>query len=210
LGRLRVALAVPPVQALSPYSNDATVLSKLSVAEGLTALDEDGAAAPALAKSWKQTNDTTWTFELCKATFKDGTPVTAESVVNALDHAGAAETKPRVLSDVTLTAKAEDADTVTISTKAADPVLPLRLASPVLGILSAKAYGKDGTVSPVGTGTGPFEITKLTGKSKATFDRSASAGAVADGGADRGRGGQARGAGAGDEQHGDRSSGVFE
>jgi peptide/nickel transport system substrate-binding protein len=170
-GRLKVALAVPPVQSLSPYSNDATVLSKLSVAEGLTALDKEGAAAPALAKSWAQKNPTTWTFELRKATFQDGTDVTAESVVNALDQANAAETKPRVLSDVTLTAKAEDTDTVTISTKAADPVLPLRLASPALGILSPKAYAKDGTVSPIGTGTGPFEITKLTGKTKATLDR---------------------------------------
>ncbi|MBT2423389.1 ABC transporter substrate-binding protein [Streptomyces sp. ISL-22] len=170
-GRLRVALAVPPVQALSPYSNDATVLSKLSVAEGLTALDKNGAAAPALAKSWTQKNATTWTFELRKATFQDGTDVTAKSVVNALDHAGAAEPKPRVLSDVTLTAKAEDADTVTLTTKTADPVLPLRLASPALGILAPKAYGKGGTVSPVGTGTGPFEIRRLTGKSKATLDR---------------------------------------
>ncbi len=134
-------------------------------------LDKNGAAAPALAKSWKQTNDTTWTFELRKATFQDGTEVTAESVVNALNHAGAAEPMPRVLSDVPLTAKAEDADTVTISTKTADLVLPLRLASPALGILAPKAYGKDGTVTPVGTGTGPFEITKLTGKSKATLDR---------------------------------------
>jgi peptide/nickel transport system substrate-binding protein len=170
-GRLRVALARPPVQALSPYSDDATLLGKLSVVEGLTALDKNGAAAPALAKSWKQKNDTTWTFELRKATFQDGTPVTAESVVNALGHAGAATPKPRVLSDVTLTAKADDTDTVTISTKTADPVLPLRLASPVLAILSEKAYAKDGTASPIGTGTGPFEVTKLTGKSKATLDR---------------------------------------
>ncbi|TDC85428.1 ABC transporter substrate-binding protein [Micromonospora sp. KC606] len=170
-GRLRVALAVPPVQALSPYSNDATVLSKLSVAEGLTALGGDGAAAPALASSWAQTNATTWVFELRKATFQDGSEVTAESVVNALDHANAAKTKPRVLSDVTLTAKAEDADTVTISTKTPDPVLPLRLASPALAILSAKAYAADGTVSPVGTGTGPFVITKLTGKTGATLNR---------------------------------------
>ncbi|WP_405643344.1 ABC transporter substrate-binding protein [Streptomyces sp. NBC_00019] len=169
--RLKVALAVPPVQALSPYSNDATVLSKLSVAEGLTALDEDGVAAPALARSWKQKNTTTWVFELREATFQDGTEVTAESVVNALDHADEAETKPRVLSDVTLTVKAEDADTVTISTRTADPVLPLRLASPALGILAAKAYAKDGSVSPVGTGTGPFEITALTGKTKAALDR---------------------------------------
>ncbi|CAM5744622.1 putative Glutathione-binding protein GsiB [Streptomyces afghaniensis 772] [Streptomyces afghaniensis] len=170
-GRLRIAMAIPPVQALSPYSNDATVLSKLSVAEGLTALDKNGTAKPALAKSWKQDDDTTWTFELRKAEFQDGTEFTAQSVVNALDHAGAAKPKPRVLSDVTLTAKAEDADTVTLTTKSPDPVLPLRLASPALAILSAKAYAKDGKVSPVGTGTGPFEITKLTGKTGAALDR---------------------------------------
>ncbi|WP_373432151.1 ABC transporter substrate-binding protein [Streptomyces afghaniensis] len=97
-GRLRVALAIPPVQALSPYSDDATLLGKLAVVEGLTALDKNGAAAPALAKSWKQNGPTTWTFELRKATFQDGTPVTADSVVNALDHADAAMPKPRVLS----------------------------------------------------------------------------------------------------------------
>ncbi|MFF8669775.1 ABC transporter substrate-binding protein [Streptomyces sp. NPDC015242] len=170
-GRLRVALAVPPVQALSPYSNDATVLSKLSVAEGLTALDRNGTARPALAKSWKQDDDTTWTFELRRASFQDGTEVTARSVVNALDHASAARPKPRVLSDVTLTAEAKDADTVTLTTESPDPVLPLRLASPALAILSAKAYAKDGSVSPVGTGTGPFEITRLSGRTKATLTR---------------------------------------
>ncbi|MFF7308857.1 ABC transporter substrate-binding protein [Streptomyces sp. NPDC008137] len=170
-GRLRVALAVPPVQALSPYSNDATVLSKLSVAEGLTALDKNGTAKPALAKSWKQDGDTTWTFELREARFQDGTELTARSVVDALGHAGRAKPKPRVLSDVALSAEAEDADTVTLTTKSPDPVLPLRLASPALAILSAKAYAKDGAVSPVGTGTGPFEITRLSGKAKATFTR---------------------------------------
>ncbi|WP_033309482.1 ABC transporter substrate-binding protein [Streptomyces iakyrus] len=170
-GRLRIALAIPPIQALSPYSNDATLLSKLSVAEGLTVLGKNGAAAPALAKSWKQDNATTWTFELRKAEFQDGTPLTAKSVVDALGHAGAAQPKPRVLSDVTLTAKADDADTVTLTTKSPDPVLPLRLASPALAILSAKAYAKDGTVSPVGTGSGPFVIKKLNGKTSATLDR---------------------------------------
>lgn len=170
-GRLRVALAVPPVQALSPYSNDATVLSKLSVAEGLTALDRDGAAVPALATSWARKDAVTWSFELRRAKFHDGSEFTAESVVNAFDHANAAKAKPRVLSGVTLTAKAEDADTVTISTKTPDAVLPLRLASPALGVFSAKAYAQDGTVSPVGTATGPFKITKLTGKTEAALDR---------------------------------------
>ncbi|MGA5198416.1 ABC transporter substrate-binding protein [Streptomyces exfoliatus] len=170
-GRLRVALAVPPAKALSPYSNDATVLSKLSVGEGLTALDAKGTAAPALATSWKRDSATVWTFELRKATFQDGTPVTAQAVVTALGHAHRATPKPRVLSDVELTALAVDADTVTLTTKNADPVLPLRLASPALAVLSAKAYAEDGTVSPIGTGTGPFRITRLTGKTKATLDR---------------------------------------
>jgi peptide/nickel transport system substrate-binding protein len=170
-GRLRVALAVPPAQALSPYSNDATVLGKLSVAEGLTALDRSGAAAPSLARSWTRKDPTTWVFELRQARFQDGTQFTAESVVTALGHAGAAKSKPRVLSDVTLTATADDANTVTITTKTADPVLPLRLASPALGIFAAKAYAADGTVTPIGTGTGPFKITKLTGKTGATLDR---------------------------------------
>ncbi|WP_206796593.1 ABC transporter substrate-binding protein [Amycolatopsis sp. MtRt-6] len=169
--RLRVALAVPPAQALSPYSNDATALGKLSVAEGLTALDRDGAAAPALATSWTRQDATTWVFRLRPAKFQDGTDVTAGAVVNALDHAAAAKTRPRVLSDVTLSAQAGADGTVTIRTKTADPVLPLRLASPALGIFAAKAYAADGTVSPVGTGTGAYRITKLSGKTQATLDR---------------------------------------
>ncbi|WP_327589686.1 ABC transporter substrate-binding protein [Nonomuraea sp. NBC_00507] len=169
--RITVALAVPPAQALSPYSNDATVLSKLSVVEGLTRLDADGTAKPALAVSWKQADDTTWTFELRDAYFQDGTKVTAEAVANALAHASDAEPAPRVLSDIELTAKAQDAHTVVLTTGTVDPVLPLRLASPALGILSPKAYGSNGAVSPIGAGTGPFKISKLSGKTQAVLDR---------------------------------------
>ncbi|MEI5519818.1 ABC transporter substrate-binding protein [Streptomyces brasiliscabiei] len=121
------------MQTLSPYSNDATVLSKLSVAEGLTALDENGAAVPVLAKSWKHVDATTWTFELRKAAPLDGAPVTAESVVNALAHANAAEPKPRVLSDVALPAKADDADTVTIKHRGRRPGAPAAPGQPGAG-----------------------------------------------------------------------------
>lgn len=53
--RLRVALAFPPAERLSPYGADATILSRLGVTEGLTALDANGTAAPALAESWRRT-----------------------------------------------------------------------------------------------------------------------------------------------------------
>ncbi|MFD5539329.1 ABC transporter substrate-binding protein [Streptomyces sp. NPDC127079] len=42
--RLRVALAFPPAERLSPYGADATILSRLGVTEGLTSLDANGTA----------------------------------------------------------------------------------------------------------------------------------------------------------------------
>ncbi|WP_329439992.1 ABC transporter substrate-binding protein [Streptomyces canus] len=166
--RLRVALAFPPAENLSPYGADATLLSRLGVTEGLTALDANGAAAPALAESWRRENDRTWLFTLREATFQDGSEVTPAAVAAALTHATEAEPAPAALSGVTLTAKAQRA-AVRITTTNPDPVLPLRLSSPSLAALSPKAY-QDGA-DPVGTATGPFELTKVNGSTSATLDR---------------------------------------
>ncbi|MET7736015.1 ABC transporter substrate-binding protein [Streptomyces sp. NPDC005402] len=167
--RLRVALAFPPAENLSPYGADATLLSRLGVTEGLTALDANGAAAPALAASWRRENDRTWLFTLREATFQDGSEVTPAAVVAALTHATEAKPAPAALSGVTLTAKAAG-DAVRITTRTSDPVLPLRLSSPNLAVFAAKAYAT-GEVDPVGTASGPFELTKVTGSTSATLDR---------------------------------------
>lgn len=169
--RLRVDFAFLPVENLSPYGSDATILSRLGVTEGLTALDANGAAAPALAESWRRENDRTWVFTLREATFQDGTDVTPAAVVNALTYATAAKPAPAALTGVTLTPKADGGRAVRITTKAPDPILPLRLSSPNLAVLAAKAYGKAGRVNPVGTATGPFELTEVTGSSAASLDR---------------------------------------
>ncbi|MFD3496685.1 ABC transporter substrate-binding protein [Streptomyces sp. NPDC058676] len=169
--RLRVALAFPPAENLSPYGADATILSRLGVTEGLTALDANGAAAPALAQSWRRENDRTWLFTLREATFQDGTDVTPSAVAAALTHATEARPAPAALSGVTLTAEAERGTAVRITTAAPDPVLPLRLAGPGLAVLSSKAYDAKDRVDPVGTATGPFELTKVSGSASATLDR---------------------------------------
>lgn len=78
--RLRVALAFPPAENLSPYGADATLLSRLGVTEGLTSLDANGSAAPALAESWRRDGDRTWEFSLRDATFQDGGEVTPAAV----------------------------------------------------------------------------------------------------------------------------------
>ncbi|CAM5390018.1 ABC transporter substrate-binding protein [Streptomyces fumanus] len=169
--RLRVALAFPPAENLSPYGADATLLSRLGVTEGLTALDANGSAAPALAASWRQENARTWTFTLREATFQDGTEVTPEAVADSLGHAADAEPAPAALTGVSLKAEPAGDRAVRITTAEADPVLPLRLSSPSLAVLSAKAYAKTGKADPVGTATGPFEITEVNGATSASLDR---------------------------------------
>ncbi|MFF6782922.1 ABC transporter substrate-binding protein [Streptomyces sp. NPDC012510] len=168
--RLRVALAFPPAENFSPYGADATLLSRLGVTEGLTRLDANGAAAPALAESWTRENDRNWLFTLREAGFQDGTEVTPATVAAALTHATEAEPVTAALSGITLTAKASGDRQVRVTTKDPDPVLPLRLTSPGLAILSAKAYGGK-RVNPVGTATGPFEVTEVSGTTAATLDR---------------------------------------
>jgi peptide/nickel transport system substrate-binding protein len=166
-------MAFPPAQAISPYGDDAVTLSRLAVIEGLTTLDRNGAAEPALAASWKQDNPTTWTFTLRDAVFQDGAKVDADAVVRSLTAAGKASPLPRVLSATTLTATAVrggGADTVRIVTKDADPLLPQRLANPSLTILSAGAYER-GKVNPAGHATGPFTLTGVKGAVAATLDR---------------------------------------
>ncbi|MBA2951103.1 ABC transporter substrate-binding protein [Streptomyces himalayensis] len=170
-GRLRVALAFPPAERFSPYGADATLLSRLGVTEGLTKLDANGSAAPALAESWKRESDRTWVFTLREATFQDGTDVTSSTVAASLTHATQARPAPAALAGATLTAKAAADQQVRVTTADPDPVLPLRLSSPGLAVLSAGAYEKKGAVSPVGTATGPFELTKVNGTTAATLDR---------------------------------------
>ncbi|KUO17980.1 ABC transporter substrate-binding protein [Streptomyces dysideae] len=168
--RIRLAMMQPPRSGLSPLSDDAFKLSRWSTAETLVKLDADGDAEPALATKWQQSGRT-WTFEIRDGvTFHDGTRLDAEAVVRSLSTAATASPKPRILDGVELTAKAEDADTVTVTTGTEDPLVPQRLSSPQLSILATKAY-KGKLVDPLGAGTGPFELTKVNGTSSATLDR---------------------------------------
>ncbi|CAL9649768.1 ABC transporter substrate-binding protein [Streptomyces sp. enrichment culture] len=169
--RLRVALAFPPAENLSPYGADATLLSRLGVTEGLTGLDANGSAAPALAESWRRDGEKVWEFTLRDATFQDGSEVTPAAVADSLGQATRAKPAPAALAGVSLSAKAGGGERVVrVTTDEPDPVLPLRLSSPSLAILSAKAY-KGGRTDAAGTATGPFELTKVNGATSASLDR---------------------------------------
>ncbi|WP_369142346.1 ABC transporter substrate-binding protein [Streptomyces sp. R44] len=169
-GRIRVAMMQPPRSGLSPLSDDAFKLSRWSTAETLVRLDRDGNAVPSLATGWRRSGRT-WTFTLReRVTFHDGTILTAEAVVRSLTAAVRASPKPRILDGVDLTVRAAGPTAVTVTTGAADPLVPQRLSSPQLAILAAKAYAGR-TVNPVGAGTGPFVLVRADGTASATLDR---------------------------------------
>ncbi|MPQ97167.1 ABC transporter substrate-binding protein [Modestobacter sp. I12A-02628] len=161
----------PPRSGLTPLSDDAFKLSRWSTAETLVTLDDLGEAQPALATGWTQVDDRTWRFTVRSGvSFHDGTELTAEQAAASLTAATQAAPKPRILDGVDLTATA-DGDDVVVTTADVDPLVPQRLSSPQLAVLAASAYAPDGTVDPVGTGTGPFELVAVDGTSGATLDR---------------------------------------
>ncbi|RCV47777.1 ABC transporter substrate-binding protein [Marinitenerispora sediminis] len=171
-GRIRLALAFPPVAAMSPYSDDAGLLTRLGVGEPLVALDPGGAPRPLLATQWRRTGETTWELALRDdVVFHDGTPLTAEHAAAALTHAAEARPAPRALAGEELTATAVGEHTVRIETAEPDPVLVQRLSSPELVVLAPAAYREDaGAPDPVGTGTGPYVLRRVTGVSAATLE----------------------------------------
>lgn len=170
--RLRLAMLQPPRSSLTPLSDDAFKLSRWSTAETLVVLDKLGEAQPALATKWLQTGENSWRLELRHdVKFHDGTALDAAAVVNSLTVAARAAPKPRILDGVQLTAVADGEHAVIITTAQPDPLLPQRLSSPQLTILSQKAYSATGVVDPRHTGSGPFELVQVNGTSSARLER---------------------------------------
>ncbi|WP_257998355.1 ABC transporter substrate-binding protein, partial [Zhihengliuella halotolerans] len=168
--RISLAMMQPPRSGLNPMSDDAFKLSRWATAETLVALDDASDPVPSLATEWEQTDELTWRFAIREGvTFHDGTELTAEAAANSLRVATESTPLPRILDGVDLGVDV-DGDHVVLTTGSPDPLLPNRLSSPQLSILSENAYDGD-TITPVGTGTGPFELISVDGTSSATLDR---------------------------------------
>ncbi|MDG2739502.1 ABC transporter substrate-binding protein, partial [Vibrio parahaemolyticus] len=127
---------------------------------------------PRLAEKWERVNETTYRFHLRKGVkFHDGSELDANAVVNSLQKALDAAPKPRILDGIEWQVRALDDFTVEIKTTFNDPLLPSRLSSPQLAILSGAAYQENGRVVPINAGTGPFVLTEINGTTSAKLKR---------------------------------------
>lgn len=146
------------IQSAEP-SLSGHIFTRMGVAETLVDADPEGNLIPGLATNWQVTDDgLTWRFTLREnALFHDQTPVTADSVANALN---IALTKPGPLSQLPITEIAADQNAVVLTLREPQAALPAYLAESRAQILAPAAYDENGRASQV-IGTGPYRITRL-------------------------------------------------
>lgn len=146
------------IQSPEP-STSGYIFTRMGVAETLVNANPDGELTPGLATSWEVSEDgLSWAFALRDdVVFHDGTEMTAETVVNALEIARA---KPGPLQGLPITGIAAGDGTVTVTLSEPLAALPAFLAEFRSQILSPASYAADGTGVEV-IGTGPYRITAM-------------------------------------------------
>lgn len=148
-----------------------------NVYEALTRISPlDGTVQPNLAVSWQQISDLVWEFKLRPGiTFHDGSTLNAEAAAGSINRSQLGFKQDGVVITCLnvdqfpdpVSAEPLDELTVRVTTKHADPILPLRLNYADIGALSTQASAEK-TQFPVGTGPYRFvervqgEIVRLT------------------------------------------------
>ena len=149
--RTAASFAYPSLDAHKEYYGWYT--SIYGVSEALFKMDENMSAAPCLAKD-AVADGSVWTITLNDGVaFSNGTPVTAQMVINNLKRVAEVNERFAYVADFEMTAV--DDKTLTIDTKEVYPTLRNDLASPEFGIVDLDAT-TDFDNAPVCTG--PFVI----------------------------------------------------
>ena len=145
--------------------------------DALTRTDNAGAVQPMLATAWENTSDTSWVFTLRPdVVFHDGTVMTADDVVFSLERLLFSEHESFIRSQFLPYISAVEATgelEVTITTPAADPLLPLRLASPYAAIMP-RAYTEAtdfDTLQLAPIGAGPYKISEVVPADRIVLER---------------------------------------
>ena len=170
---LRVAVGEDPfLRGTPPTPNLGLRTDDLDpgIFETLTTLTPQLGSAPGLAIRWEAESPSLWRFELREGVrFHDGTPLTAEAVVQTLqrgaggfvnselENVARRQSRPRGLEPESAVAEGEDV--VVVSLSEPNLRLPEQLANPQMGVQAIGTQAGDGS-SPATTptGTGPFRF----------------------------------------------------
>jgi peptide/nickel transport system substrate-binding protein len=147
------------IQSAEP-STSGNIFTRMSISETLVDADSQGRLQPGLATEWAVSDDgLSWRFVLRQGVrFHDGSAMTAEAVVNALEIARA---KPGPVGGLPIAAITAEEGVVVIALTEPRAALPAFLAESRAQILAPAAYGADGQAVTM-IGTGPYRVTALT------------------------------------------------
>ncbi|EHL97462.1 ABC transporter, substrate-binding protein, family 5 [Acetobacteraceae bacterium AT-5844] len=134
------------------------IFTRMQVLETLLGADDGGLPVPGLARSWTLSEDRQqWRFQLRPgARFHDGTPVTAQAVVNGLERA---RTQSGLLGNLPIAALGVEEGAVSIHTSRPFTPLLAFLAHYSAGILAPSAL-EGGSVRAM-IGSGPYKVTRV-------------------------------------------------
>lgn len=152
---------VAPFEIQSPEpSTTGYIFTRMGIAETLVNADAEARLLPGLATDWSVSEDgLRWRFTLRDGVvFHDGSALTPEAVINALEIARA---KPGPLGDLPITAMEAEGNAVVMTLSEPRAALPAFLAEARAQILAPDAYAADGMATAV-IGTGPYQLTDLS------------------------------------------------
>lgn len=164
---LRVALESLPLSQANPFrtSLSPSIYSIAAIFDGLTQLDTNGKLVPALAVRWESVDALTWRFYLRPGVkFSNGTPLTSDAFVTAVNHLVSEEgLKEGLRQEIGMLKGARAIDELTLDITTTEPVAAFpRYASAIMAAepdqwrkLGRDAFGRD----PIGTG--PFKADKI-------------------------------------------------
>ncbi|KJZ18531.1 ABC transporter substrate-binding protein [Loktanella sp. S4079] len=146
------------IQAPEPATSG-YIFTRMGIAETLVNADADGNLTAGLATAWATSEDRlSWTFTLREnVKFHDGTAMTPETVLNALE---IARGKPGPLNDLPITAISAQDGAIVVTLSEPVGALPAYFAYFRYQILAPASYAPDGAGVAI-IGTGPYQITQL-------------------------------------------------
>lgn len=170
---LRVVLQQEP-PTLEPCESNLTstgVVDRSTITEPLVERNpSSGELEPKLATEWSSEDDTTWTFKLREGvTFHDGSDFSAEDAAHTIERAVNSElgcnVEGYVFGDEDLAVEVVDDTTLSVTTAAPDPILPLRLS--FLEVVPSETSDTEKVREPIGTG--PYQLEEWQAGQKITL-----------------------------------------
>lgn len=140
-------------------ATDGFIFLRMGVMETLVSTDEYGELVPGLASAWAVTDGgLTWTFKLQEASFHDGTLLTPDAVVYALNRA---VKQPGPVSKAPIDTITKQGDSVQFKLTSPYAILPAVLSHSSAIVPSPSSFDAGGK-SIAAIGTGPFKVDTLT------------------------------------------------